>query len=209
VKAVAPEAGLPLLGAAGGPVSEPVSLRDWCRAALQGSVSITGTDGAVRHYAFMDSDGPEQADCDAFLGDLPEGVKRASRRARYREMRDETGCGLRSLPLMPFRTIASDPRRLPSGSVVFAPALRGRSFALRGRTFVHDGYLFAGDTGGAVRGGQIDIFTDGGEGDPLPGFIGHTPQARFSAFRVEPGAPAAQAIYEKLRVICPGAELDR
>jgi len=205
VKAVAPEAGLPLLGAAGGPVSEPVSLRDWCRAALQGSVSITGTDGAVRHYAFMDSDGPEQADCDAFLGDLPEGVKRASRRARYREMRDETGCGLRSLPLMPFRTIASDPRRLPSGSVVFAPALRGRSFALRGRTIIHDGYLFAGDRGGAIKGAHIDVFMVEDAAGPLEDLFASTDARTFTAHVVSGAHPSARAIADAQSARCDGA----
>jgi 3D (Asp-Asp-Asp) domain-containing protein len=196
--------GIRLLGMRGEPISEPLTQRDWCRAVLQGSVSIAGSGGGVRHYAYMDADGPEQTDCDSHLGGLSEGVRLASRRARFREMRDERGCGVRQDPLLPYRTIAADPSRLPLGSVIFAPDLRGRAFAFAGSAYVHDGFLIVADRGGAVKGEQIDLFTDGADGDPLPEIIGHNPGRRFSAYRVSAGAAASQAIIGKLDGLCSG-----
>ena len=43
--------------------------RDWCEAALQGSVSIK-QGGKSTAYVYVDSNGPEQTNCDEFLGTL-------------------------------------------------------------------------------------------------------------------------------------------
>ena len=63
-------------------------------------------------------------------------------------------------PLQPFRTVAVDPGVIKLGSLVYVPLLEGRT--MPGRPpwggFVHDGCLVADDTGGGIKGKQLDLF---------------------------------------------------
>jgi 3D (Asp-Asp-Asp) domain-containing protein len=62
--------------------------------------------------------------------------------------------------LHPFRTVAVDPKLVKLGSLLHIPLLEGRM--MPGRPpwggYVHDGCVVADDTGGAIRGRQIDLF---------------------------------------------------
>lgn len=62
--------------------------------------------------------------------------------------------------LQPFRTVAVDPKVVKLGSLLYVPLLEGRT--MPGRSpwggYVHDGCVVADDTGGAVRGKQLDLF---------------------------------------------------
>jgi 3D (Asp-Asp-Asp) domain-containing protein len=192
----------PLLGLDGEPISLPIAARDWCDAATQGSVWVKGPDGERQAYVFIDDDGPEQMDCDARLGDLSDGIKTATRRARFAEFHHPRGCDVRRFPLMPYRTIAVDPKRIPMGSVVYAPDLRGETFWLEGRLFTHDGYLFASDRGGAIKGNHIDVFLADVARTPLPKVIGSSARHTFQAFLVAPDAPAALALKAMQEEVC-------
>jgi 3D (Asp-Asp-Asp) domain-containing protein len=200
------EDALPLLGRDGTPISAPLRRQDWCAAALQGSVSIRGARGDETAYAFIDDDGPEQTNCDDQLGNLSDGVKRATRRARFRTMPHAQGCGSRHIPLLPFRTIAVDADIIPLESVIFAPELRGRTFTYDGKLYVHDGYLFAGDRGGAIHGKHIDIFTDDSKDKPFPGVISSTASKTFVAHIVDADDPAAAALRAAHGGVCAGLE---
>ncbi len=63
-------------------------------------------------------------------------------------------------PLAPFRTVAVDPKVVKLGSLLYVPLLEGRT--MPGRPpwggFVHDGCVVADDTGGGIKGFQIDLF---------------------------------------------------
>ncbi len=63
-------------------------------------------------------------------------------------------------PLAPFRTVAVDPKIIKLNSLLYVPLLEGRT--MPGRPpwggFVHDGCLVADDTGGAIKGFQLDLF---------------------------------------------------
>jgi 3D (Asp-Asp-Asp) domain-containing protein len=63
-------------------------------------------------------------------------------------------------PLQPFRTVAVDPKLVKLGSLLYVPLLEGR--VMPGRApfggFVHDGCVVADDTGGGIKGHQIDFF---------------------------------------------------
>ncbi len=183
----------PLIGRNGEAISPPLKRADWCAAALQGSLTLRAPNGRDITYAYVDAAGPEQADCDDQLGALPDGVKHATRRARFRMVRRAAGCGVRQSPLMPFRTIAVDPGVIPLESLVYVPELRGRPFSLDGHTYLHDGYLFASDRGGAIRGRHIDIFTADGRSQPLSGLISSTASRTFGAYIVDSDAAAAPA----------------
>lgn len=70
------------------------------------------------------------------------------------------GIGGSGLALEPFRSVAVDPARIKLGSLLYIPALDG--LRMPGREpvggFVHDGCVIAADTGGGIRGAQIDLF---------------------------------------------------
>jgi 3D (Asp-Asp-Asp) domain-containing protein len=193
---VSPAAGgmesISLIGRDDSAISAGLSVRDWCAAALQGSVSVKRLDGPAKTYVYVDSNGPEQADCDQYLGQLPDGVKLATRRARFKPLSHPMGCGTRRAPLMPFRTIAVDPAVIPMGRVIFVPQLRGLEFTLDGKAFTHDGYLIAGDRGGAVEGRHIDVFTT--EDTPLEELFSGSSTDTFDAYPVASSDPMAQAL---------------
>lgn len=185
----------PLLGPNGEWVSPPLRHKDWCEAALQGSVSVRQGAKATA-YVFVDASGPEQTNCDQYLGNLSDGVKAATRRARFTPVSHPLGCGVRNIPLMPFRTVAVDPDVIPIGSVIFAPELRGRLFRHEGRELVHDGYLFAGDRGGAIRGRHVDVFMLDEPETPFEDIFASTPSRTFAAHIVNADEPAAIAVRE-------------
>lgn len=194
-------AALPLIGRNGDPISPPLLHRDWCEAALQGSVSVR-QGGKATAYVFVDAKGPEQADCDQWLGSLSDGIKTATRRARFMKVTHPLGCGVRNHPLVPFRTIAVDPDTIPIETVLFVPELRGRSFEYEGQSFVHDGYLFAGDRGGAIKGRHIDVFLNESGGGPLEDLFASNESRTFAAHPVVDGDPNAAALRASQSTSC-------
>ncbi len=62
--------------------------------------------------------------------------------------------------LSPFRTVAVDPKVVPLGTLLYIPELDG--LRMPGREpiggFIHDGCVVADDTGGGVKGKQVDLF---------------------------------------------------
>jgi 3D (Asp-Asp-Asp) domain-containing protein len=196
-------AAFPLLGVSGDALSPRLSQGDWCKAVLQGSVTIREADGTESAYVYVDAKGPEQANCDDHLGKLSDGVKLASRFARFRKLHHPYGCGLRDIPLLPYRTLAVDLDVIPLNTVLYAPALRGQTFELDGKTHVHDGYVFAGDKGGgAIRGAHVDFFTAHTARTPLPGVITSTDDETFAAHVVSPDLPSAKALRDSAKGQC-------
>ena len=62
--------------------------------------------------------------------------------------------------LLPFRTIAVDPKVVKLGSLLYVPLLEGRTMPGRAPWggYVHDGCVVADDTGGHISGNRIDLF---------------------------------------------------
>lgn len=199
-----PEAatGIALIGTDGQAISSPLSKADWCYAALQGSVWVKDAGGNQSAYVFMDAEGPEQTDCDAALGDLSSGIKRATRRARFAAYSHPAGCDARPTPMLAYRTVAVDPAVIPLGTVLYIPELRGQIFRLGGEVFAHDGYVFAGDVGGAIKGAHIDFYVDNVTQPPLPGIISSHEANGFRAYTVSRKDPAVAALKEAHRWVC-------
>lgn len=63
-------------------------------------------------------------------------------------------------PLQPFRTVAVDRTVIKLGSLLYVPLLEGRTMPGRAPWggYVHDGCVVADDTGGGIKGNQLDLF---------------------------------------------------
>ena len=73
---------------------------------------------------------------------------------------DSLGC--RPIPM---RTLATDPRYIPRRTRLFIPETVGMRMA---DGAIHDGYWYASDTGGAIKGQKIDLYTGHGRGSMSP-----------------------------------------
>lgn len=173
--------GIPLLDTTNTPISGKLTRKQWCNAALQGSVSVSDPDGEVKAYVFADQDGPEQIDCDDQLGNLSEGIKRATRRIRFAAVDHPFGCGVRNWRLIPYRTIAVDTNLIPFETVLYIEALAGKTFEIDGRKITHDGLVFAADKGGAIKGNHIDFFSGIDRKVPFTDVITSTPEKTITA----------------------------
>ena len=68
--------------------------------------------------------------------------------------RDSLGCRL-----TPMRTVAVDPKVFPRHSVLFIKETVGLKLP---DGSAHDGFWYASDVGGAIKGARIDLFTGAG-----------------------------------------------
>jgi 3D (Asp-Asp-Asp) domain-containing protein len=73
---------------------------------------------------------------------------------------DSLGC--RPIPM---RTVAVDPRYIPRHTRLFIPETVGIQMP---DGTVHDGYWYASDTGGAIKGQRIDLYTGYGRASMRP-----------------------------------------
>lgn len=151
-----------------------ISRKDWCFAALEGTVRIELTSSQFRTFNFAGVGERSQVNCREFFPNLaPLRLERMSR-VFFRPSRGEFGEGFENkLALLPYRSIAVDLRNqtiqnLKFGDVVFIPAARGIVFEFRGKSFRHDGYFFVADTGGAIENNHIDIFIGDAVKNPFP-----------------------------------------
>ncbi len=63
------------------------------------------------------------------------------------------------------RTMAVDPRYIPRRTRLFIPETVGMRMS---DGSIHDGYWYASDTGGAIKGQKIDLYTGHGRGSMSP-----------------------------------------
>lgn len=78
------------------------------------------------------------------------------------------GYGYENRPLVPFRSIAVDPEKIPLDSEIYIPAARGLVLP---DGAIHNGYFRAVDIGQAIQDLRVDIFVSFGDQSRL--FIDH------------------------------------
>ena len=87
------------------------------------------------------------------------------------------------------RTIAVDPKVIPYGSTLYIPDARGTEVTLPDGTKVtHDGYFFAADAGGLIKGIHIDVFvgtTNPYTKNPFPKWLRSSANGSFKAYIVK------------------------
>lgn len=180
--------GYPLLNPAGKPLGPVLSRRDWCYAALQGTVQVTNNLGTPITYNFAGRGSRSQVDCSPFFSSLSRATIQKVNRVRFQPATAAFGYGTDGFKLVPYRTIAVDRSRIPIGSVLFIPEARGQQVVLpSGETVVHDGYFFAGDVGSAVKGNHVDVFVGTAKRVPFS-FVTSRSSGTFRAYLVNDAA---------------------
>jgi 3D (Asp-Asp-Asp) domain-containing protein len=192
--------GEPLLDDDGEPLGPELSARDWCNAAIEGTVSVRTLDGQNKLYNFAGKGPIPQVNCRDVLGS--QHLSQAINFTRFTMANGPFGDGVRGLFLVPFRSIAVDKRQLNGlkfETAVFIPLARGTQITLpSGATAIHDGYFFAADTGGMIKDNHIDVFTGTvtTAHNPFTNFVKSNPHKTFDAFLIND--PAITAALKKM-----------
>jgi 3D (Asp-Asp-Asp) domain-containing protein len=184
---------VPLLDQEGNPLGATLSERDFCLGAIEGTIRVSTPERTVT-YNYTGTASELQVDCNAQLGStrFP-----GTGKSRFRITPNPYGDGVKG-PLVPFRTLAVDPKVIAPGSVIYIPEARGlRLQDGEGGALTHDGYFFAADRGGHIKENHIDLFiaTLKDSQNPFP-FARSKPTPTFAAYLLE-GSPA-EAYLKKL-----------
>lgn len=156
-----------------------VTLREWCKSALEGSVRIIFKDKTAKTYNYDSSNELYQNDCSSMytfnLG-----------KTKFRIANGKYGDGIANYKLTPYRTIATDITIVPTGTVLYIPEAKGAQITLEnGEMIIHDGYFFAGDIGGAIKLNHIDVFIGTHTDSPFFKWIGNNSTSTFKAYIVK------------------------
>ncbi|TND02078.1 MAG: hypothetical protein FD123_4122 [Bacteroidetes bacterium] len=158
---------------------------DFCEAALEGTAYVTDSAGNVIVLNYAKTGSKTYVDCrkcKKYAGSKLN-VENWGKTQWVRS--SGFGDGVRNYRLLPYRTIAVDKKTIPYGTVIYIPKARGITIELpNGEKVVHDGYFFAGDTGGAIKENHIDVFTGVFSGNPFPAVIQSNGQKTFEAYIV-------------------------
>jgi 3D (Asp-Asp-Asp) domain-containing protein len=157
--AVESAAGIAIRNCAGEAVGPMISDRDWCLGAMEGTLVVTKRDGALVTYNYEGQASPRQTSCKAYFKQKSEEELEALEKTRFRIARGPYGDGSANFILSPYRTLAVDRKKIALGTALYISKARGEKITLPdGSPATHDGYFFAGDVGGAIKGAHVDFF---------------------------------------------------
>ncbi len=177
----------PLHDMKGQELGPQLSHREWCDSAMEGSVRVSFDSGDVHVYNYAGVTNDKTVDCKKFF-------KHDVSRTKFRMANGPWGDGVDDFILSPTRTVATDPKVIPHGTVLYVPAARGAEVIMpNGRKIIHDGYFFAGDKGGAIKGNHIDVYIGTFKKAPFFPWIKSRESGTFEAYRVKD-----QAIIDRL-----------
>ncbi len=155
---------------------------DFCNASLEGTAYVRDSLGNINVINFARTGEEMFVDCRACKKYSKSKLKVESWGKTLWNKSAGFGDGVKNYRLVPFRTIAVDPNTIPYGTVIFIPEAKGQLVSLpNGKQAIHDGYFFAGDTGGAIKKNHIDVFTGIYEGNPFPSVIKSNENKVFEA----------------------------
>ncbi len=176
---------IPIVDADGNQTGLFADTCDFCSAALEGTAFVKDSSGSITVINFAGTGSDTFVNCrccskyaKSKLAVESWGKTRWTKTIGY-------GNGVKNYKLIPYRTIAVDPSNIAYGTVLYIPNACGDTITLPdGSRIIHDGYFFAGDTGGAIKGTHIDTFTGIFEGNPFPDMIYSSAKRTFEAYIV-------------------------
>lgn len=158
---------------------------DFCTASLEGTAYVIDSSGAITVLNYDGVSDTSVVDCRKCNKYKNSKLKVESWGKVLWRKTDGFGDGVLNYRLIPFRTIAVDPVYIPYGSVLYIPLARGIEIQLPdGKKVKHDGYFFAGDTGGAIKKNHLDFFTGIYEGNPFTKIIYSNPAYEIKSYLV-------------------------
>ena len=179
------EGSIPYLTSKGDTLGYFSDICDFCTACLEGTVFIEDPehDRIVLNYASRGETALINCrECSTFANSTLNVESWGSVRWK---ISSGFGEGVQGYKLVPYRTVAVDPNVIAYGSVLFIPDAVGSEISISdSTTFLHDGYFFAGDTGGAIKGNHIDVFTGVDDSHPF-GFVKSSAKHAYDAYTVE------------------------
>jgi 3D (Asp-Asp-Asp) domain-containing protein len=155
------------------------SKKSWCMIALEGSVRVLDTKGVAKTYNYAGTTSANAINCKEYF-------KYDVSKTKFNEAQGPWGDGLlNQYILSPFRTLATDANFIKPGTILYIPSARGTSLKLpNGKMVTHDGYFFAGDKGGAIKGNHIDVFIGTDLDAPYFKWIGSNQSKTFKSYIV-------------------------
>lgn len=170
--------GVPLRAINGSALGPKLARKKWCSAAMEGSVKIISGNLSGKTFNYAGKTDEYIVDCSEYFDHAPSG------RVKFQYARGDYGDGVMTYILVPYRTIAVDPKFIAFGSVLYIPQARGVAVEQPdGSTVQHDGYFFAGDTGGLIKNNHIDVFTGANKKNPFA-FIKSKDSSTFEAWLI-------------------------
>jgi 3D (Asp-Asp-Asp) domain-containing protein len=177
--------GISLLDMSGNSLGSKLSERDWCAAAVEGTVAVKNSSGNYKTYNYAGVGSISQVNCRLYYPRLPTSVINKTNKVRFGIAKGTYGDGTNGLSLVPYRSIAVDRNKIPIGSVIYIPEARNVSVILpSGQTVTHDGYFYAADVGGAVQDNHIDVFLGLTQNNPFS-FIKSNSNNTFTAYLIQ------------------------
>lgn len=152
-----------------------LSEEEFCHAAVQGSVRI-----GAQVYNYDRQGTKALADCSKYRTDMPHAPF-----VRFQKSDSPFGEGEQDFWLVPYRSVAVDPKFITIGTALYIPEARGAVIALPdGHKLKHDGYFFASDTGFGVDGNHIDVFNGVSDQNPFL-WVASAKSRTFTAYIVK------------------------
>jgi 3D (Asp-Asp-Asp) domain-containing protein len=177
---------IPILDKDGNSMGLYADTCNFCEAALVGTAYITDSAGTIHTVNFAKTGTKVLVDCRK--------CKKYAKSTLAVESWGKTlwmksrgfGNGVGNYKLVPFRTIAVDKSKIPYGTVIYIPKAKGKTITLpNGEKVTHDGYFFAGDTGGGIKKNHIDVFTGVDKSNPFAEVIKSDPAKTFEAYIIK------------------------
>jgi 3D (Asp-Asp-Asp) domain-containing protein len=132
------------------PLGVTLSRDDFCAAALQGTVEVSGV-----LYSVAGKGRKSLVNCAMPQFACPRCAAYNLGQNRFVKLMSADGLGAKTYGLVPYRTIAVKAGGFRLGTVLYIPSARGLRLPNGKR---HDGYFFVADIG-AMQSSQIDLFT--------------------------------------------------
>lgn len=172
---------IPLRDMKGQELGPRLTLKHWCDTAMEGSVKINFKTGDIKTFNYQGTTNDYFVDCKSIYP-RHTGIGKT----KFREANGVYGDGLDDYILSPYRTLATDVTYIKPGTALYIPKARGAKITLpNGRVITHDGYFFAADKGGAIKGSHVDVYIGVSKKATFFPWIGSSESKTFEAIIVK------------------------